>query len=53
MQIDKQPFPMNIVDLDKVKVLVRPEQANTTWDKNVIISEKRTIATSQKCYQEG
>ena len=39
---------MKTVDLDKVKVLVRPEQADTTQGKNVIIGEKRNIGTSDK-----
>ena len=53
MQIDRKPFPMNTVDLNKVKVLVWPEQADTTWGKNVIISEKRTVMCGQSAIKRG
>jgi hypothetical protein len=43
MQVDKNPFPVNTIDLQKSKVLIRPEQAETTKGKNVVIGEKLTI----------
>jgi hypothetical protein len=35
MQVDKQPFPINTVELQQPKVLVRPHQAEATKGKNV------------------
>jgi hypothetical protein len=48
MQVDKNPFPVNIIDLQNSKVLIRPEQAKTAQGKNVVISEKRTITVDEK-----
>jgi hypothetical protein len=41
MQVDNDLFPVNAIDLQGVKVLVRPEQAESTKGKNVIIGEER------------
>jgi hypothetical protein len=43
MKLDKDPFPVNInmVELERKKVLVRPSQAETTKGKEVIIGEER------------
>jgi hypothetical protein len=43
MMLDKDPFPvnMNMVELERKKVLVRPSQAETTKGKEVIIGEER------------
>jgi hypothetical protein len=38
MQIDKQSFPVNIIDLGEKKVLVRPDVANKGKGKSDIIS---------------
>jgi hypothetical protein len=42
MKLDKDPFPtnMNMVKLERKKVLVRPSQVVTTKGKEVIISEE-------------
>jgi hypothetical protein len=48
MQVDKNPFLINTIDFENSKVLVRPEQAEETWGKNVIIGEKCTITTDEK-----
>jgi hypothetical protein len=48
MQVDKNPFPINTIDFENSKVLVRPKQAEETWGKNVIIGEKCTITTDEK-----
>jgi hypothetical protein len=48
MQVDKNPFSVNTIDLQNSKVLIRPEQAKAAKGKNVIISEKRTITTDEK-----
>jgi hypothetical protein len=43
MKLDKDPFPvnMNMVELERKKVLVRPSQVETTKCKEVIIGEER------------
>jgi hypothetical protein len=41
MQVDNNTFSVNAIDLQGAKVLVRPEQAEATRGKNVIIDEKR------------
>ena len=47
MQIDQQPFPMNVIDLQGAKVLVRPHQAESTKGKNVIIGKERSEASKE------
>jgi hypothetical protein len=37
MQVDKQPFPINTMELQWRKVLVRPHQAEATKGKNVMV----------------
>jgi hypothetical protein len=39
MQVDKAPFPINTMDLQQPKVLVRAHQAEATKGKNVVIGE--------------
>ena len=41
MQVDKQPFPMNTMDLEVKKLLIRPEVAESTNKANVIVGEPR------------
>ena len=41
MQVDSNPFPMHTVELQNPKVLIRPNQAESTKGKNVIIGEPR------------
>jgi hypothetical protein len=48
MQLDKNPFPINTIDLQNSKVLIRWEQAEATKGKIVIISEKCTITADEK-----
>ena len=38
---DKTSFPVHTIDLDNVKVLIRPEQAEGAKGKNIIIGELR------------
>ena len=38
---DKTSFPVHTIDLDNVKVLIRPEQAEGAKGKNIIIGEPR------------
>jgi hypothetical protein len=42
MQVDKAPFPINIMDLQQPKVLVRLHQAKATKGKNVVIGEAKS-----------
>jgi hypothetical protein len=39
MQVDKQPFPVNTMELQQPKVLVRPHQAKAAKGKNVMVEE--------------
>jgi hypothetical protein len=41
MQVDNDLFPINVIDIQGAKVLVRPEQAESTKRKNVIIGKER------------
>jgi hypothetical protein len=41
MQVDKQPFPVNTMELQQPKVLVRPHQAEATKGKNVTVGEDK------------
>jgi hypothetical protein len=45
MKLDKDSFPMNMnmVKLDRKKVLVRPSQAESTKGKDVMIGEERPL----------
>ena len=45
---DKASFSVHMMDLDNVKVLIRPEQANGTKGKNVIIGEPRLKNVNDK-----
>jgi hypothetical protein len=56
MQIDKQPFPVNIIEPTDKKALVRPDVADKDKDKNIIVgspqsSHTKNIARSN--YSEG
>jgi hypothetical protein len=39
MQVDKQPFPINVMDFDDKKVLVQPNMADKDKGKGIIIGE--------------
>jgi hypothetical protein len=41
MKLDHDPFPMNTINLNVKKVLIRPEQAESTKGKGVVIGEPR------------
>jgi len=41
MQVDKTPFSMHMVEAGAPAVLIRPEQADKSQGKNVIIGEPR------------
>ena len=41
MAIDQQPFPMNALDLEGKKILIRPERAGSANKANVVVGEPR------------
>jgi hypothetical protein len=41
MQIDRSLFPVNKLDLKNPAILIRPEQADATKGKNVVIGDPR------------
>nr|ABA98001.2 retrotransposon protein, putative, unclassified [Oryza sativa Japonica Group] len=41
MKLDHDPFPVNIINFNDKKVLIRPEQAESTKEKGIIIGESR------------
>lgn len=40
MKLDHNPFPINVIDFENKKVLVRPDQRESTRGKNVIVAEE-------------
>ena len=44
MKVDQNPFPAHahILELNNLKVLIRPNQAESAKEKNIIIGEVRT-----------
>jgi hypothetical protein len=41
MQVDTEPFPMNMIDFEGKRILVRPNTANKGKDKEIIIGKAR------------
>ena len=48
MQVDKKPFPMNTMDLEGKKLLIRPEVAGSANKANVITGEPRKDKEGEK-----
>ena len=50
MQVDKKPFPehMHTIEAGAPAILIRPEQADTTQGKNVIIGKPRVHRMSKR-----
>jgi hypothetical protein len=48
MQVDKEPFPMNMIDFEGKKVLVRPNTADKGKEKEIIIGNAREADGNQK-----
>jgi hypothetical protein len=40
MKLDVDPFPVGMISLEVKKILVRPDQANTTRGNNVVILDE-------------
>jgi hypothetical protein len=47
MRIDKKTFHISMIDLHNSKVLIHPEQVDTTKGKDVIIGNKRIIIVDE------
>jgi hypothetical protein len=41
MQVEKTPLSVNTMNLQQPKVLVRPHQAESTKEKNVVVGDER------------
>ena len=41
MQVDQNSFPVHVLELNNPKMLVRPSQAESTKEKNVVIGDER------------
>jgi hypothetical protein len=48
--VDNDIFPISTIDLQGAKVLVQPEQAESTKGKNVIIDEERPKSCEDKIW---
>ena len=48
MQVDKQPFPINTMDLEGKKMLIRPSIAKSANKDNVLIGEPMKGKESDK-----
>jgi hypothetical protein len=48
MQVDTQPFPINIIEPTCKEVLVRPEVADKGKGENIVISDPHTSNISQE-----
>jgi hypothetical protein len=47
MLVDKQPFPVNIIELASKKILVRSKVANKCKGKNIVVGDPCTSNISQ------
>ena len=48
MQVDKQPFPMNTIDLEGKNLLIRLEVAESSNKANAIVGEPRKDKVGDK-----
>jgi hypothetical protein len=48
MQVDMEPFPMNVIDFEGKKVLIRPGMADKGKGKEVIIGDARKADENNK-----
>uniref|UniRef100_J3MEC9 Uncharacterized protein n=1 Tax=Oryza brachyantha TaxID=4533 RepID=J3MEC9_ORYBR len=55
MQLDSNPFPVNVIDFENSKVLIRPSQAESTKDKAVIVGQNsmHTVKASSSGASQG
>ena len=52
MAIDTQPCPMNVLDLEGKKILLRPEAAEGATKSNVVIGESRKEAGNKEARRQ-
>jgi hypothetical protein len=48
MQVDTEPFPMNMIDFEGKRVLIRPSTADKGKDKEIIIGNIREADGNHK-----
>jgi hypothetical protein len=48
MQVDTEPFPMNMIDFEGKKVLTRPNTADKGKGKEIVISDAREAGGNHK-----
>jgi hypothetical protein len=48
MQVDTEPFPMNMIDFEGKRILVRPNTADKGKDKEIIIGNAREADGNHK-----
>jgi hypothetical protein len=48
MQVDTEPFPMNMIDFEGKRILVRPNTADKGKDKEIIIDNTREADGNHK-----
>jgi hypothetical protein len=48
MRVDTEPFPMNVIDFEGKKVLIRPSMADKGKGKEVIIGDARNAYKNNK-----
>jgi hypothetical protein len=48
MQVDTEPFPMNMIDFEGKRVLIRPSTADKGTDKEIIIGNAREADENNK-----
>jgi hypothetical protein len=51
-QVDKHPFPINTMELQQPKVLVRPHQVEATKGKKVVVGEAKPDLRGKKLTRE-
>ena len=47
MKLDNDPFPVNTIDMEGKKVLIRPSQAESAKGKDVIVGGERKSHTKK------
>jgi hypothetical protein len=48
MQVDTEPFPMNMIDFEGKRVLIRSSTADEGKDKEIIIDNAREVDGNHK-----
>jgi hypothetical protein len=48
MQVDTKPFPMNMIDFESKRILVRPNTSDKGKDKEIIIGKTREADGNHK-----